>query len=209
MRRVVAPIVGRGTVVVEAPIDARAGPLHPDEEAVLGRVVDKRRREFRLGRHCARLALQRLGVPAGPILAGAQREPLWPAGVVGSISHSGTWCAAAVATASTTSALGIDVESDEALADELVGMIASPHERRALPLGDTAWERVLFSAKESVYKAWFPLTRRWLDFDDVHVSLDPASGTFRAVFVGQPLRFTGRFLVDDGRIATAVEIGRR
>jgi 4'-phosphopantetheinyl transferase EntD len=207
MSTLVGTILGHGTVVVEAPIDARAGPLHPEEEAALGQVVDKRRREFRLGRHCARVALQRLGSPAGPILAGAHREPLWPAGIVGSISHSGSWCAAAVAHAATTSALGIDVESDEALPAELVALIASPQEQHELPAGVTAWERVLFSAKESVYKAWFPLARTWLDFEDVHVSLDPTHGTFRAALVGTQL--TGRFVVHDGHIATAVSIGHR
>lgn len=207
MSTLVGAIVGHGAVVVEAPIDARAGPLHPEEEAALGQVVDKRRREFRLGRHCARVALQRLGAPTGPILAGSHREPLWPTGIVGSISHSSSWCAAAVAYAATTSSLGIDVESDEALPDELVAMVASPEEQQELPPGITAWERVLFSAKESVYKAWFPLERTWLDFEDVHVSLDPSLGTFRAALVG--LQLTGRFVVHDGHIATAVEIGRR
>jgi 4'-phosphopantetheinyl transferase EntD len=75
-----------------------------------------------------------------------------------------------------------------------------------------AWGRVLFSAKESVYKAWFPLTRRWLGFEEACVSIDPADGSFTArllvdgpVLGGRRLDvFAGSWLVRDGLIVTAV-----
>jgi 4'-phosphopantetheinyl transferase EntD len=79
-----------------------------------------------------------------------------------------------------------------------------------------AWDRVLFSAKESVYKAWFPLMRCWLGFEEACVSIDPADGTFTArllvdgpVLGGRRLDvFTGSWLVRDGLIVTAVCVYR-
>jgi 4'-phosphopantetheinyl transferase EntD len=101
--------------------------------------------------------------------------------------------------------------ADAVAAEAPIDARAGPlHPARALPsCASATWERVLFSAKESVYEAWFPLARRWLDFDDVQVSLDPSTGTFRAVFLEPELTYAGRFVVRGGRIATAVEIGRR
>lgn len=78
------------------------------------------------------------------------------------------------------------------------------------------WDRILFCAKESVYKAWFPLTHRWLNFTDAHVDIDPASGTFGArLLVKGPVvngavldGFSGQWLVGNGLIATAIAVTR-
>src|SRR5882672_7976907 len=89
--------------------DPHAAPL-PEEEALIDGAVAPRRSEFATTRSCARQALHRLGVPEGPILRGPKREPLWPPGIVGSLTHCTGYRAAAVARASDVLAIGIDAE---------------------------------------------------------------------------------------------------
>ena len=159
--------------------------LFPEEREHIARSVAKRRVEFAAVRRCARRALQELGYPPVPILPGEQREPRWPEGVVGSMTHCAGYCAAAVARSGEVSALGIDAEVHAPLPEGVLDLISLESERALLAEltdrvpGAVHWDRVLFSAKESVYKAWFPLTRRWLGFEqaDIELRLD---GTFEA-----------------------------
>jgi 4'-phosphopantetheinyl transferase EntD len=190
-----------------------AGPvLFPAEEAVLARAVDQRRREFRTGRACARAALARLGVPPAPILPGVRGAPQWPAGVVGSITHCAGYRAAAVAWAHDVAALGLDAEPNEPLPGGVLPMVASPAERARLAAlddgaRDVCWDRLLFCAKDAVYKAWYPLTGRWLGFDQADVTIDPAAGAFTARLLAggvPPDSFTGRWLAQGGLILTTV-----
>ncbi|WP_432933586.1 4'-phosphopantetheinyl transferase family protein [Microbispora sp. CA-135349] len=204
--------------------------LFPEERPLIARAVDRRRREFVTGRHCARLALARIGVTPGPIPRGERGAPVWPAGTVGSITHCPGYRAAAVASAEVARAVGIDAETHEPLPEAVLSMIASPEEIAALEAlgradgadaegtdavgadGAVCWDRILFSAKESIYKVWFPLTGRWLDFSEAVVDIDP-SGTFRArLLVADPAMGThtlsGRWLVRDGHIATSVALPR-
>lgn len=192
--------------------------LLPEEQALLGRSVESRRREVTNARTCARRALRTLGLPDAPILRGAKGQPLWPAGVVGSITHTKGYYAAAVARAGVVRSIGIDAEPHDRLPDGVLGHIAFGAEldRLAALAGDGVWwERLLFSAKESVYKAWFPLTGRWLGFEDAELTIDPAAGTFGARILidptaadgGPPLAsMTGRFVVADGLVRTAVSL---
>ncbi|MEV4583342.1 4'-phosphopantetheinyl transferase superfamily protein [Nonomuraea jabiensis] len=187
--------------------------LFPEEEAVIARAVDKRRREFTTARHCARRALDRLGLPAVPILPGERGAPGWPPGVAGAITHCAGYRAAAVSLDALT--VGIDAEPHEPLPDGVLPAIALDRERAALArLGPGVhWDRLLFCAKEAVYKAWFPLTRRWLDFDEAHVTLT-RTGTFTARFLvpgprvlGRELTgFAGRWLAADGLLVTAITV---
>ncbi|MGC1166279.1 MAG: 4'-phosphopantetheinyl transferase superfamily protein [Solirubrobacterales bacterium] len=206
-------------VAVEAGDDEGAVALFPEEEAVVARAVERRRREFATGRACARRALKRLGGPAGPVLAGNRGEPVWPAGVVGSITHCRGYRGCAVAMATEMAALGIDAEPHEPLPDGLVDKVAGPEEMGALTElaqaeSAIAWDRLLFSAKESVYKAWYPLTERWLGFEDAVLTLDPRERTFTArLLVPGPEQagaevhgFDGRWLVADGLVLTAVTV---
>jgi len=172
-------------VAVEATEDCHESELFPVEQALVARAVEKRRREFVTARMCARTALRELGFPAVPILTGERGEPLWPGGVVGSITHCEGYRACAVARSSEFVSVGIDAEPNAALPDRLLGDIARPEELPMLrQLGsehaDVHWDRLLFSAKESVYKAWFPLAKRWLGFEDAVLDIDPAVGTFDA-----------------------------
>lgn len=156
--------------------------LMPEEELLIARAVPKRQREFASGRQYARVAMDRLGIHGFPLLSGSQREPLWPEEVVGSISHSDSYCVAAVGLAQHYRGIGIDLEPDEPLNADLVDAICCPDE--VLSFSDTpdiaplVTARILFCAKESVYKCQFPITHTFLDFSDVSVRLD-RSGDFR------------------------------
>ncbi|MGI5158287.1 4'-phosphopantetheinyl transferase family protein [Microbispora sp. CA-102843] len=191
--------------------------LFPEERPLIARAIDRRRREFVTGRHCARLALARIGVAPAPIPRGERGAPVWPGGTVGSITHCSGYRAAAVASTDDARAIGIDAEPHEPLPEEVLSMIASPEEIAGLRAlgdadGEVCWDRILFSAKESIYKVWFPLTGRWLDFSEAAVVIEP-SGTFRArLLVSDPAMGTralsGRWLASDGHIATSIALPR-
>jgi 4'-phosphopantetheinyl transferase EntD len=178
-------ILPRGAVAVErdAPPD---GPptLFPCEEALIANAVEGRRREFAEGRACAREALRRLGAPAGAIPADSSGVPCWPAGIVGSITHKGSYRAAAVAPADRIAGLGIDAELEAALPAGVLETIASPRElddveRLLVARPGVAWDRLLFSAKEAVVKASQPLGVHLAGARAVEVALD-AAGSFTA-----------------------------
>ncbi|MFE6052286.1 4'-phosphopantetheinyl transferase [Kitasatospora sp. NPDC056446] len=209
------PDVVATEVAYDDPPHAR---LEPEEEAVITRAVDKRRREFTTVRHCARGALARLGVPYRPLVPGLRGAPSWPDGVVGSLTHCDGFRAAAVAPADALASVGIDAEPALPLPEGVLNVVALPVEQKLLAEladahPDTPWDRVLFSAKESVYKAWFPLTRVFLDFSEAELELAP-DGTFTArLLVPGPLvggrrveGFDGRWAVRDGLIATAIAV---
>ena len=99
---------------------------------LVARAVDRRRAEFTTVRTCARIALGRLGLPPAPLLTGSKREPLWPAGVVGSITHCDGYRAAAVARASEVAAIGIDAEPHDPLPDGILDRVTLPAERAHL-----------------------------------------------------------------------------
>lgn len=202
------------TVATRVELDTE---LFEDEERSLGRAVDTRRREFTTGRACTRRALAQLGLPAAAIPSGARGEPLWPAGVVGSLTHCERYRACALAWAQDARSLGIDAEVHAPLPADILEAIAGADERRALAAhaGGACWDRVLFSAKEAVFKAWFPLTGRGLGFDDVDVRIDPDRAAFRARLLvdrsvaGEadvPAELAGRWGVAGGIVATAVVV---
>lgn len=206
-------------IVVDSLHDPLGTILFPEEEAVVGRAVEKRRREFATARACARSALERLGLPPAPIPTGGHGEPLWPAGVVGSITHCDGYRASAVGWAADLVTMGIDAERHEPLPDGLLGDIAGAEEiGRLRELARSApaihWDRLLFSAKESVYKAWFPLAQRWLGFEDAALTIDARSRTFSArllvpgpIVAGRRLPgFAGRWLVCDGLVLSAIAL---
>jgi 4'-phosphopantetheinyl transferase EntD len=208
-----------GEVAVVDTRDDLIVPLFPAEEAAVANAVEKRRREYVTARACAREALGRLGVAARPILNGARGEPLWPAGIVGSITHCAGYRACAVARTAELLAIGVDAEADEPLPDGLIGDIASPEERRRIEeLAElepvVSWDRLLFCAKESVYKAWYPLMESWLGFEDASVTINRERGTFVARLLvtgpslpgGELTRFEGRWLAEEGLLVTAIAV---
>lgn len=199
--------------------DPDATPF-PEEQAIIAHAVEGRRREFATGRACARAALARLGLPAVAVLRGPGGAPRWPEGTVGSIAHCVGYRAAAVAAAKDVVSLGIDAEPNEPLPnDGMLELIASHEERvrlRELATGTpgTSWDRLLFSAKESVYKTWFPLAPRWLGFESADVIIDASGGTFTGRLLvpgplvnGSPLTLlNGRWLFCRGLLVTAIVV---
>lgn len=201
-----------GVVAAEAFADVPGEAVFPGEEDLVARAVEGRRREFVTARRLAREALGRLGYPPVAIRPGPKREPVWPAGVAGTITHCTGYRAAAVAPLSVLRSLGIDAEPNGPLPEGVEESVTVGAEREMLArLGRTGgvhWDRLLFSAKESVYKAWYPVARCWLGFEDARLRLDPAAGTFTAeILIDGPLRVLhGRFLAADGLVATAVTV---
>jgi 4'-phosphopantetheinyl transferase EntD len=194
--------------------------LFPEEQAIIATAAESRRREFATGRACARVALARLGRPAAAVLRGPGGAPQWPEGIVGSITHCEEYRAAAVAFTKDVVSLGIDAEPDEPLPDGgMLDLIALQEERvrlRELAAGmpGICWDRLLFTAKESVYKTWFPLARCWLGFESADVVIDAHEGTFTARLLvrgppvnGSPLTLLrGRWLACRGLLMTAIVI---
>lgn len=194
--------------------------LFPEETEAVARAVDKRRREFTTARACARQALERLGIGPVPVPRGTDGAPQWPAGVVGSITHCAGYRACAVARSRDVASVGIDAEPNEATPKGVLGAVSDAGEREhlaGLPAArgsgrEIHWDRLLFSAKEAVYKAWYPLTGRWLGFEDARICMDPEKGTFTAdLRVPGPIiegtrksTFNGRWIMRDGLLVTAV-----
>ena len=190
--------------------------LYPEEEEIVARAVPARRASFATARACARRALGELGVPPAPIPRGSRGEPRWPPGVVGSITHCDGYRASAVARRAEVAALGIDAEPHEPLPSGILSRVARPEEEpqlHALSVAEGAihWDRLLFSAKESTFKAWYPLVETWLGFEDASVRFD-TEGFFSVELsvpgpriAGRELRgFAGRWLARDGLVVTAI-----
>lgn len=165
--------------------------LLPAEEEYIAGATPSRRREFQDVRWCARQALASMGVPPAPLVptvTGAEflaRYPAWPPGYTGCLTHCDGYRAAAVACTADVLAVGIDAELHDRLPEPALRRIVGPGEPDLLDTlwsqyPGVAWDRILFSAKESVYKAWFPLTRRWFDLRDCVISIDPVHATFSA-----------------------------
>ncbi|MGW1789258.1 4'-phosphopantetheinyl transferase family protein [Streptomyces tubercidicus] len=202
----------------EAFEDAPLSEMFPEELAQVANAVPKRQLEFGTVRGCARRALAELGFPPAPLLPGPNREPQWPAGVVGAMTHCAGYRAVAVARAAEVRTIGLDAEPNLPVNDPgVVDLVTLPEERTQLRRlaalqPEVCWDRLVFSAKESVYKAWFPLTRRWLDFEEALLTLDPTNATFTAqllvpgpVVDGRELtEFSGKWLVGSGFVVTAV-----
>jgi 4'-phosphopantetheinyl transferase EntD len=172
----------------------------PEEEPLIARSVAKRRNEFITVRYCARLALGELGFPPVPILKGDKGEPRWPDGVVGSLTHCAGYRGAVVGRGAVVRSVGVDAEPHDVLPDGVLDAISLEAERReikamaALSAG-VYWDRILFCAKEATYKAWFPLTKRWLGFEDAHITFDidgsGTAGSFESVILIDGERLSG------------------
>ncbi len=197
---------------------------HPGEEHLIEKAVEKRRRDFIGARHCARLALQQLGEPPVAIGKGERGMPLFPRGVVGSLTHCAGYRAAALAHRLRWRSIGIDAEPHDALPEGVLDSVSLAPERdwlsSAIPSTGLHLDRLLFCAKEATYKAWFPLTLRWLGFEEAHITFtvddSGSGGTFHSELLvpghtndgGAPLSsFDGRWLISDGLILTAIVTG--
>ena len=206
-------------VITVEQLGSPIGTLLDEEAETLGQAVLSRREEFAAGRTCARSALSALGVSPQPILRGLNREPIWPAGIVGSITHCDGYCAAAVARDHRIESIGIDAEPNEPLPDGVIREVALEDEIRALESLTSEhvnWDRLLFCAKESVFKAWYPIMKCWLGFEEAYVTIDPITMSFQAQIRSNQLHtqetnslcWHGRFTKSTNHILTALVIYR-
>jgi 4'-phosphopantetheinyl transferase EntD len=206
-----------GDRIAVAHADPRAYTTSPFtiEQRHVAQARDIRRREFFAGRACARTAMKMLGLPAMAVPVAQDRAPVWPTGLVGSISHCETLCVAAVARADDGYlSIGLDIEPAQDLPDDILDTVCTIAEIEWLARQPLARRgllaRLIFSAKECTYKCQYPLTRRLVDFHAFEV--DVHEETFTATFmmsVGQFRpgdRLTGRFLLSDGYIACAMAL---
>jgi len=212
-----------GVCVATGPDASDEAALHPEETLLAQSMGPARRREFAAGRGCARRAIAELGTPGGPVLRGLRRAPAFPPGVVGSITHTNGFCAAAVARADAFAGIGLDAERDEALSERAAARICGRIELEALRtlLGRKAehWAAVVFSAKETLYKAYFPLTGFFIGFRDAAIALFPEAddaGRFEAKLLRRDApdaagqrRFAGRYAADGTRVITGIAIPHR
>jgi 4'-phosphopantetheinyl transferase EntD len=214
---VIDEILPSAVVSVEAYEDLE-DILFPEEQSIVARAVEKRRRAFTTGRACARLALVELGLAPVALPLGERGAPRWPDGVVGSITHCEGYRASAVAWASEILYVGIDAEPAGPLPEGVLGRVALDEEQSwlrefTIAYPTVAWDRLLFSAKEAVYKAWYPLTGKSLGFADAMIVFDPG-GTFDVqLLVPGPTivdhrlaGFAGRWLAREGLVLTAIAV---
>lgn len=210
-------------VAVQATAQMACEPLHSQEAASTGRMSPDRLREFALGRACARRALASLGLADAPVLRGPDRAPVWPDGVIGSITHCDGFCGVAVATRGAILSVGLDAELAAPLSAGALRRICTPDDLAhlaelpgldALPgLPHPGWGKLIFSAKESFYKCYFPLTHTRLGFRDAQVRLDLERQRFEVRLIrpdapdaaGRRV-FAGRFALRAPHVFTAVTL---
>lgn len=171
--------------VCYAPVEDHQGALFLTEAEIISRAIESRRREFSSGRWCSRRAMESLGLPAGEVLKGRSGEPLWPTGVRGSISHSSDWSISVAALSKDVAGLGVDVERLVDTPGFPDDMIFTGSERKWLSQ-KTAADRyqlqlIMFSAKESFYKAIFPYCNRFVDYLEIELALEQERGGFRVI----------------------------
>ena len=159
-------------LVLTAEMDDVPGEPTLEESTTIERAVGKRRREFAAGRELARRGLRKFGLDAVSIPVSEHRHPVWPDGIVGSISHTRERVGVALARRDHFAAIGLDLEVRSAVTPNLFSSILSESELRRLSPASGAEEATLiFSCKEAVFKAVNPLCGEFLDFLDVSIEL--------------------------------------
>ncbi|OUS33356.1 phosphopantetheinyl transferase [Rhodobacterales bacterium 56_14_T64] len=209
------PLFGADVALaVSDPLDNPPAPFAAELACLSPNAVDKRRREFAAGRAAAHAAMVDLGRLPHPILVGEKRAPIWPDGLAGSITHTRSCAMAVVAHSSDLCALGIDVEEDTPLADNLLSAICSEQEQHWLQTQANPGQlaKVIFSAKEAAYKCQYTLSERFFGFDGMELVLDLEQGNFQAYFTAEQPPFAqgtvieGRFAIGAGVIVTSAEM---
>jgi 4'-phosphopantetheinyl transferase EntD len=175
--------------------------LPAPEQALVEKSVPKRQREFALGRTCARMALETLGHGEAVIGRSASGAPLWPAGIIGSITHTSGYAAAVACALPHFSGIGVDAERVGGVTQNLWPRLFDARERDTLLALDDADRpavaTLLFSAKEACYKAWGGVGP--LAFQEIQVT--PKEGGFTARHAGKCLE--GRYALEGELMLTA------
>ena len=205
------PLTPVGTAVDVRPIGDYEDSLFISEAKLVARAVPRRRREFATGRASARAAMKALGLPRQPIHAGPAREPILPEGFVGSITHDEGLCVTVLRPRDGLSGLGVDLTAATPLDEGLRRLICTADEDHeaaaARGMGPGERRKLVFSAKEALYKAIYPTVRRYVDFLEIRVEFDDEKGRWWPIYLTANLsrsgiRAEGRFLIHDGTIAT-------
>lgn len=194
----IASLLPAGLFGAESRDTGQALRLHPQEETCVARAGEKRRRDFMMGRSCARAAMARLGHGDVAIGVGADGAPQWPAAVVGSITHTAGYAAAVAGDAGSFSGAGVDAERIGGVTPKLWPRLFNVAEQAALAARSDADETatLLFSAKEAAFKAW--RLKGALTFRDIAIDLQ--DGTFIADHAGK--RLSGRYSAEAGLVLT-------
>ncbi len=192
------------------------GDLYPQELELISKAIDKRRHEFAAGRACAREALGAIGYAPMPILRAASSAPLWPKGILGTISHSHTWAGAAVARAEHLAGIGLDIETVGRVTKNIARKVLTGAESALfhnLPAEEQkAFLALLFSAKEAVYKCLSPFVSAHMGFHDAEIlKAGPSSFEVRMsheISQAQPAcaRLTGHYFFHDGCVFTGIAL---
>jgi 4'-phosphopantetheinyl transferase EntD len=175
------------------------------------------RNEHLAGRQCAAMALARAGAPSGEVGTNTDGSPIWPAGFIGSITHTRGFASACVSPLGELAGVGIDTEEvlDPAASAEIRDTVATREElgrlRTHSALDENSLLTLVFSAKESVYKCVAPITKEFLEFHDVELlGVDFTAGAFEARILKTPRvplgALLGRFKLDARLMHTAVEL---
>lgn len=190
------------------PLPDRPLPLSSVEERSVINAVPKRRIEFSAGRHCAHVAMAKIGYGVHPIPSGPDRAPIWPPGLTGSITHSDGFCGAVVATITNFQSVGIDMEATNAVPTELANYILRPDD--IIEIGqhnfpeDVDRLTLCFCLKEAVYKAFYPRFGQVIGFQEVSLRINMQERLFIArAHTLHPLSVStweGRFIVQHQRI---------
>lgn len=166
--------------------------LLPAELPLIANVAPKRAADFIAGRCCARFLLASWNLQDVPLLSGANREPLWPSGVTGSITHTQGFCGVAIAKTAFYESMGLDTESATAVGEDILHQVCTPQEARWLDtLNGThrsLARSLIFSAKEAFFKCQFPLTGEWVGFEDVIVHIGDDMASDSGMLTLEPLR---------------------
>lgn len=173
-----------GLRAVAGRVADHSAELFPQERCAVAVAAASRRCQFATGRHLAHLALRDLGIAPGAITRRDGRVPVWPAGIVGSISHAGDVAVAAVAQAAETTALGIDLELPGRVGPRIQARVLTTSERAHLDRADARLAGLMFSAKEAGFKAVNPLVGRYIAFHEAEVVVDWGAGRWRLDYLG-------------------------
>lgn len=191
-------------------------PFWPGDSRTLAHATPARKAEFAAGRAAARQALRAIGMVPFAIPMGADRAPVWPNGVVGSITHHDGRCLAVAARSSALAGLGLDLEPLDPLPEDLWPSVLTTTDLSWLLTQDSAlrgaYARMIFSAKEATYKALYPQTRRVVGFDAMDIRTDLAHNRFTASLripfgayrAGSALQ--GQIICGDGHIFTLLAL---
>ena len=203
------PVVAR--VCTSTPLMA---DLHPEEAKQVASAVAVRRAHFTAGRLSAHAALDALGIPSSPLLSDAARAPIWPTGVVGSITHTNGFCGAVVAPRTRYHGLGIDAEQRGHATEDLWGEILTTAELRWLREQPTSQRAeiatIIFCAKEAFYKCQYQVTKSWLGFEGAEVEVKDQVFLLRLLHKVGDLaagkEFSGRFAMLSSIVVAGVAI---